>query len=84
MNKNSSGQSLYNKIIARRVFMLLLMGLLLILLSGYAITLGVAEISLTQVYGVIFSVIPGINFIDSSSYIEGIVLNISYPGYCWV
>ena len=79
MVDNKKKLNLYQEIVAKRIYLLILMIIILLFLTGYSITLGVADIGIVEAYGVIVNQIPGVNFAEYTSFTEGIVLNIRLP-----
>lgn len=75
----TKSESLYSKIIAKRVSLLILMAIILVLAIGYSITLGVADITIKDAYGVIIKKITGINTGNYTSFVTGIILKIRLP-----
>jgi len=78
-NPSKQERGLYSRIISRRIVFLVIMAVVLFLIAGYSVALGVASISLAEVYGVILNLIPGVNFAEYSSFVEGVVLHIRLP-----
>ncbi len=76
---NNSENSIYARVIAKRVTLLIIMTVILILVIGYSITLGVAQIGITEAYGVIIKRITGISIGEYTAFMTGIVLNIRLP-----
>ena len=74
-----SKKSLYSKVIAKKVYLLILMISFLILIVGYSITLGAANISLIDSYGIIIQEITSLNIFDYSPVLKGIILEIRLP-----
>ncbi|WP_286169805.1 iron ABC transporter permease [Halocella sp. SP3-1] len=72
-------KSLYSRIIAKRVLLLILMAVILLLVLGYSITLGVADITMKDVYGVILQKITGITLGNYTNFDQGIILKIRLP-----
>ena len=73
------GLNVYDQVINKRKYIIMLMLLILILGATYSVTIGVAEISFFDVYGVILQKIFGIGNKEYSSFIHGIVFTIRLP-----
>ncbi|MFW6022833.1 MAG: FecCD family ABC transporter permease [Halanaerobiaceae bacterium] len=76
---NNQTENIYSKIIAKKLSFLLVMIIILFLVIGYSITLGVADISINDAYGVIFSKLTGNNTGDYTPFVKGIILKIRLP-----
>lgn len=72
-------ESIYKNLIARRVFILILMAIVLVIGVLYSITLGVAEIGIGEAYGLIFRKVMGMSSGQYSAFTEGIILQIRLP-----
>lgn len=72
-------ESIYRDLVTRRVFILIVMAIILIFGLFYSITLGVAEISISEAYGLITKKLTGIGSQQYSSFVEGIILQIRLP-----
>ncbi len=75
----SKSDSMYGRLITKRVVLLVLLLLLLLFGALYSITLGVANISISQVYGVILKTILGLGTEEYPLIVSGIVLKIRLP-----
>jgi len=76
---NNKRESLYSAIVAKRVFLLIILTIVLVVAMAYSVTLGVADISIKDVYGVIFKNITGINTGNYTAFVTGIILNLRLP-----
>ena len=74
---NSS--DIYHSINKKRIYILLFLAIFLFLGAIYAVSLGIADISFKDVYGVIAKRLFGIGSKEYSSFIKGVIFNIRLP-----
>jgi len=71
--------NIYKTINKRKTILLILMAVSLILGIAYTVSLGVAEISMAEVYGLLTSKLLGLDTKKYSTFVQGIVLRIRLP-----
>ena len=70
---------IYQSINKKRIYILILLSLSLFFGAIYAVSLGIADISFKDVYGVIAKKLFGVGAKEYSSFIKGVIFNIRLP-----
>lgn len=70
---------IYNNVKQQRLYILIFLAVLLFLGAIYSVSLGIADISFKNVYGVIAKKLFGVGSRDYSTFIQGIIFNIRLP-----
>lgn len=77
--KEAPRESIYEGVFRRRKSFLLALGIFLLFSMTYTITLGVASISMADVYRVLGKNFLGLEQVEISSFVEGVVMRLRLP-----